>query len=171
MWKADIQPSMFTMRLGLLEGSKKREGWPLLPSTILIWYLSSPVKWLLIRTPKSSLESRLRPTERNIWLGLRYSPCIELCSAPIAVSTSCLAEVSPVDGTIGSSMTLSSSCSPEVATGKGCEGGSDKTVGVALVSEDKGWVTMAFFTSRLTLETRISNWSGDNIGAVELAAC
>ena len=68
-------------------------------------------------------------------------------------------------------MTLSSSCSPEVATGKGCEGGSDTTVGVALVSEDEGWVMMAFFTSRLTLETRMSNWSGDNMGAVELAAC
>ena len=68
-------------------------------------------------------------------------------------------------------MTLSSSCSLEVATGKGCEGVSDTTVGVALVSEDEGWVTMAFFTSRLTLETKMSNWSGENIGAVELAAC
>lgn len=68
-------------------------------------------------------------------------------------------------------MTLSSSCSLEVATGKGCEGGSHTAVGVALVSENDGWVTMAFFISMLTLETRISNWSGDNIGAVELAAC
>ena len=30
---------------------------------------------------------------------------------------------------------------------------------------------MAVFTARLTLETRISNWSGDNKGAIELDAC
>ena len=48
---------MFTMRLGLLEGSKKREGWPLLPLTIMVAYKNTKINIFIIEdqedlTPK-----------------------------------------------------------------------------------------------------------------------
>lgn len=125
-----MQFSILAIRLVLFEGSKQRDDWSPFPLTILIWYLSSTLRWLLINTPKSIYSlprildltisgiqaSKPRPTEWNVSLGLWSSSCKELLISPMVMLIICTAERPDGIGKIGSSTKLSwvSSLTPDI---------------------------------------------------------